>query len=83
MEKYMTQTQQLASLFKAGVTLTQADAERTLGCKNLRARVAELRKEGLCIYTNKTKRGTSYRLGTPNRDMVSAVYNFLGTKLFS
>jgi hypothetical protein len=83
MENYMTQTQKLAKLFKSGFTLTQEEAKRMLGCKNLRARVAELRDQGMCIYTNKTKRGTTYRLGTPNRDMVALAYTALGSKLFS
>jgi hypothetical protein len=79
----MSQKQKLAKLFKSGMSVTQAEARHFLGCKNLRARVAELRNQGMCIYTNKTKRGTTYRLGTPNRDMVSLAYTALGSKLFS
>lgn len=79
----MAQTQKLAALFKSGVTLTQSEAKRILGCKNLRARVAELRDQGMCIYTNKTQKGTEYRLGTPNQRMVAFAYAALGSKLFS
>lgn len=58
-------------------TFTTKQAQRRFGITNVAARIAELRQEGYCIYTNtvtlsdgtKTK---SYRLGTPTKAMVQA-----------
>ena len=44
-------------------TLTEAQAAATFGIQNLRARVAELRAEGLNVQTVKTPSGkTAYRM---------------------
>jgi len=58
-------------------TFTVAQAQSRFGIKNVSARIAELRQEGYCIYTNpKTlSDGTKtsvYRLGNPSREMVKA-----------
>lgn len=77
-----TQNQKLVSYFKSGRKLNQKQALGLFGVKNLRARVAELRNSGMAIYTNITKSGTNYRLGTPNQRMVRVAYRFAGTHLF-
>lgn len=66
-------------------TFTAAQARRLFGIKNVAARIAELRQEGYCIYTNQRtakdgRKVNVYRLGTPSKEMVraaiSAGYSF-------
>jgi len=77
-----TQNEKLVSYFKTGRKLNQAQARGLFGVKNLPARVAELRDAGMAIYTNTSKKGTSYRLGRPNQRMVSFAYRLAGTQFF-
>ena len=44
-------------LSTAGRTLTEKQAERLFGVKNLSARVAELRQNGIRVVTEKTRDG--------------------------
>jgi len=82
-----TQNEKLANFFTKGGNITEKQAQHRFGIKNLAARVAELRAEGYSIYTNtlKTARGetTVYRLGKPNRSMVAAAYQVLGSSAFA
>jgi hypothetical protein len=48
-------------------TLTEAQATALFGIKNLRARMAEMRKAGLVVRTTKTKEGkTAYAVSSRN-----------------
>ena len=48
------------------------------------ARIAELRKDGYAIYSNKGKNGKiTYRIGTPSRAMVAAAFSSVGSSVFS
>ncbi len=58
-------------------TFTTKQAQRRFGITNVAARIAELRQEGYCIYTNTVTlsdgtKAKSYRLGTPTKAMVQA-----------
>jgi len=77
----MTQNDKVAQYLSSGRSLTSAQARR-LGVKNLRARINDLRTEGVCVYTNRTSKGSSYRIGTPNRAMVSIAYRIAGSRPF-
>jgi Helix-turn-helix domain len=66
-------------------SFTVKKARQRFGVTNVAARIAELRQEGYCIYTNKKtledgRKISYYRLGKPNRDIVkfavSAGYSF-------
>jgi len=82
-----SQKERLVKFFQSGRDITERQAEHQFGIGNLSARVAELRAEGYSIYTNvlKTRNGetTAYRLGKPNRAMVAAAYQTLGSKAFA
>jgi len=58
-------------------TFTTKQAQRRFGITNVAARIAELRQEGYCIYTNTVTlsdgtKAKSYRLGSPSKAMVQA-----------
>lgn len=71
-------TDRLLAELQSGVTLTPAAIRHQFGLVDSYSAVRRLRARGFAIYGNPTKRGRStkvtYRLGTPNRAMVSAAY---------
>lgn len=61
-------------------TFTTKQAQSRFGIMNVSARVAELRQDGNCIYTNTRQHEdgrtiTFYRLGTPTKALVRAALN--------
>lgn len=44
--------------------------------------VSNLRRQGQCIYTNKTSHGTVYKVGTPTKRMVAMAYAVAGPRCF-
>jgi hypothetical protein len=77
------QTELVLKALQSGQRLTQKEAQSRFGVKALAARVSELRSEGYAIYTNRTAKGTSYRLGRPSREMVALAYAVEGNRIFS
>jgi hypothetical protein len=78
----MTQNDRLARFLSTGRSITAAQARTRFGIRNLRARISDLRNTGVCVYTNRTSNATSYRVGTPNRAMVSIAYRIAGSRPF-
>lgn len=82
-----SKTQRLANFFQKGGDITESQARTRFGISNLSATVAELRSQGLCIYTNtlKTKSGevSLYRMGRPTREMIATAYQKLGGQAFA
>lgn len=79
----MAQTQHdtIINFLGRGRKLTSAMAEGW-GITNPTARIAELRAKGYSIYTNRTKKGTYYKLGKPSREMISLAYAAGGQTVF-
>lgn len=69
-------------LFKAlqnGERLTQAQAEKRFGIKNLPAEVSRVRQHGFAIYAKNRRAGngvrvTEYVMGTPSQELVALGY---------
>ena len=78
----MSQNDRLVRYLTTGRSITPAQARSRFGIRNLRARVNDLRTEGYCVYTNRSKTGTSYRIGKPNREIVSIAYSVAGSTVF-
>lgn len=78
----MTQNDRLLQFLSTGRSITAAQARSRFGVRNLRARISDLRTSGVCVYTNRTGNTTSYRVGTPNRAMVSIAYRIAGSRPF-
>ena len=78
------QSTKIINFLKTGKSLSIAAARNKLGVTQLPARVTELRSQGFAIYTNVNKMGnTTYRLGTPSREMVAAAHAKAGSSVFS
>lgn len=56
----------ILTALEKGRNLTVKQAQARFGISNVSARVAQLRREGYSIYTNKTATGYAYRLGRPS-----------------
>jgi hypothetical protein len=78
----MSQNERLVRYMSTGRSITAAQARSLFGVKNLRARINDLRTEGVCVYTNRSTNGTSYRIGTPTRDIIATAYSVAGSSLF-
>ena len=78
----MTQNENLVNYLSSGKSITSTVALKTFGVRNLRARVNELRRDGVCVYMNRNAKGTSYRIGTPSRSIVAVAYQAAGSTLF-
>ena len=55
-----------------GNSVTWADAQKVFNLARPRAVVDKRREDGHCVYINKSKAGTSYRIGTPSKAIVAA-----------
>jgi|TARA_B100002003_G_C13950697_1_gene460968 hypothetical protein len=55
-----------------GKSVTWVDAQKVFNLARPRAVVDKLREDGHCVYINKSKKGTSYRIGTPSKAIVAA-----------
>lgn len=74
-----TKTHKVLTALKAGDKLTQADATKRFGVKNMAAEASRIRQNGYAVYANtrKAKNGvtvTEYELGRPSREIVALGY---------
>jgi hypothetical protein len=77
------QIDQIRNFLRSGKKLSPGLALQRFGITNLRARIHELRSEGLCVYTTTNSRGrTAYVLGAPNKNIVAAAYLSVGGTVF-
>lgn len=82
----MAQATKILNLLETGNQFTPSQLASIVGTSQdvIRARVADLRNEGHCVYTNITKAGKkTYRLGKPSRTIVAAAAKAYGGRLFS
>jgi hypothetical protein len=79
----MSQNEILTRYLTAGNSITSSKARKMFGIRNLRARINDLRNDGYCVYTNRSRAGTaSYRIGRASRVIVSAAYQVAGSSIF-
>jgi hypothetical protein len=71
-----------------GAKLTQSQAEKQFGVKNLSAEATRIRQHGYAVYANQRKAAngvvvTEYELGKPSREIVALGYKAkaMGIKL--
>ena len=55
-----------------GNSVSWTDAQKKFNLKSPRSVVNKLREDGHCVYINKTKTGTSYRIGNPSKALIAA-----------
>jgi hypothetical protein len=74
-----TKTFKVFTALKAGEKLTQSEAAKRFGVKNLSAEASRIRSHGYAVYSNSRKAGngvtvTEYELGNPSREIVALGY---------
>lgn len=80
----MTQEQTILKLLKTGKPFSKAQLKSAVNGtdKSVLGRISDLRASGYAIYTNSTKKGQTYRLGKPRREMVAVCHSLTGTAFF-
>ena len=74
-----TKTYKLFNALVAGDKLTQSEATKRFGIKNIAAEASRIRQHGYAVYANSKKAGngvnvTTYELGRPSREIVALGY---------
>lgn len=74
-----TKTFKIFNALYNGAKLTQAQAEKQFGVKNLAAEATRIRQNGYAVYTNTRKAAngvvvTEYEMGKPSREIVALGY---------
>jgi hypothetical protein len=74
-----TKTFKLFTALYNGAKVTQSQAEKKFGIKNLSAEASRIRQAGYAVYSNTRKAGngvtvTEYELGRPSREIVALGY---------
>ena len=74
-----TKTFKLFNALYQGEKVTQAQAEKRFGIKNIAAEASRIRSQGYAVYANSRKAGngvqvTEYELGRPSREIVALGY---------
>ena len=80
--KFISKDTKTFKIFNAlynGAKLTQSQAEKRFGVKNLSAEVSRIRQAGYAVYGNTRKAGNGvvvreYELGRPSREIVALGY---------
>jgi hypothetical protein len=74
-----TKTFKLFTALYNGAKVTQSQAEKRFGIKNISAEASRIRQAGYAVYSNTRKAGngvtvTEYELGRPSREIVALGY---------
>tara|TARA_R100000742_G_C4255068_1_gene73050 strand:- start:294 stop:554 length:261 start_codon:yes stop_codon:yes gene_type:complete len=72
MAKKLTKKAKVFNLLSKGNPVSWTTLRTRFDLSSPRAMIDTLRNEGLMIYTNKSKSGTSYRVGTPSKAVIAA-----------
>jgi hypothetical protein len=80
--KFISKDTKTFKVFNAlynGAKLTQSQAEKRFGVKNLSAEASRIRQAGYAVYSNTRKAGNGvtvreYELGRPSREIVALGY---------
>ena len=82
----MTQVEKVVTILQTG---PQSEAQLALRLRTsrnaVRSAISKARRSGTCIYLNPGKFGSkgrklasTYRIGTPTREMIAVAYTFMG-----
>jgi len=74
-----TKTFKLFNALLKGDVISQAEATKRFGIKNIRAEATRIRQHGYAVYSNRRVAGnhvevTEYAIGKPSRKIVAAGY---------
>jgi len=66
-----------------GDSVTWSEAQNKFNLSKPRAVVDKIREEGHCVYINKNKSGTYYRIGTPSKALIAAGFAALEPSVYA
>jgi hypothetical protein len=66
-----------------GESVTWKQAQSKFNLSRPRAVVDKIREEGHCVYINKNKSGTYYRIGTPSKAIIAAGFAALEPSVYA
>ena len=66
-----------------GESVTWKHAQSKFNLSRPRAVVDKIREEGHCVYINKNKSGTYYRIGTPSKALIAAGFAALEPSVYA
>jgi len=66
-----------------GESVTWKEAQSKFNLSRPRAVVDKIREEGHCVYINKNKSGTYYRIGTPSKALIAAGFSVLEPSVYA
>ncbi len=66
-----------------GQSVTWKEAQTKFNLSRPRAVVDKIREEGHCVYINKNKSGTYYRIGTPSKALIAAGFAALEPSVYA
>jgi len=66
-----------------GDSVTWKEAQSKFNLSKPRAVVDKIREEGHCVYINKNKEGTYYRIGTPSKALIAAGFAALEPSVYA
>ena len=66
-----------------GQSVTWKEAQTKFNLSRPRAVVDKIREEGHCVYINKNKSGTYYRIGTPSKAIIAAGFAALEPSVYA
>jgi hypothetical protein len=66
-----------------GESVTWKQAQSKFNLSRPRAVVDKIREEGHCVYINKNKSGTYYRIGTPSKALIAAGFAALEPSVYA
>jgi hypothetical protein len=77
-----SKTSKLLTALQLGEAMTQSQADKRFGIKNIRAEATRIRQAGFAVYANRRVAGnhariTEYRIGKPSREIIAAGYRAL------
>ena len=70
--KKLSKKAKILNLLANGRSVTWKTLRSRFDLRSPRAMVDQLREEGNMVYINETKKGVSYRLGTPTKEIIAA-----------
>ena len=70
--KKLSKKAKILTLLSNGESVTWKTLRRRFDLQSPRAMVDQLREEGNMVYINQSKKGVSYRLGTPSKEIIAA-----------
>jgi len=68
----ISKTQKVLNLLNSGAEVTWKALRNKFDLRSPTSMIGKLRNQGVMIYTNKSSKGVSYRVGTPSKAVIAA-----------